>query len=263
MRVFLSSSFVDLVSHREAVTQALEQTGSQVGRMEVFGARPEDPTHASLKDLEESDLFVGIYAHRYGYISPSSSTKISITEQEYNKAKELKKPMFCFIIDPNHPWPPAMIEDEPVKSMLRTFKEKITKDHTPDYFTTTDVLAMKVATAVSNFINQRMKEEKIVFEGGTHSTDNNVIDEPSQPGYPKTLDILVRKSIRNLLAQELSNLREAYIRMMSVNDNRGYRYLAGIHGIPDFKGKYGDSRLFLHGIVHTFIGLKDTYRMQE
>jgi tyrosinase len=244
MRVFLSSTLVDLDSYRKAATHALERTGSQVGRMEVFGARPEDATRASLRDVEESDLFVGIYAHRYGYIPTSPPSKISITEQEYDKAKELEKPMFCFIIDPNHPWSLAMVEDEPGKSLLHTFKEKISKDHTPDYFTNPDDLAMKVATAVSNFINKRMRDEKIVFEGGT-PTDNDLIDEPSQPGYPKSLNILVRKSIRNLSAEELSNLCHAYRLIMNIDDNRGYRYLAGIHGIPDFKGKYGDSRLFL------------------
>lgn len=50
----------------------------------------------------------------------------------------------------------------------------------------------------------------------------------------------VRKSVRNLLPQELTNLRSAYIRMMSITDNRGYTYQAGIHGIPQFKCKHAE-----------------------
>ena len=73
MKVFLSSTFKDLASYRKVTTEALERLGSQIDRMEIFGARADDATQASLKDLEESDLFVGIYAHRYGYI-PIGST---------------------------------------------------------------------------------------------------------------------------------------------------------------------------------------------
>jgi hypothetical protein len=102
MKVFLSSTSADLKAHRIATTEALERLGSQVDRMEVFGARANDPTQASLKDLEQSELFVGIYAHRYGYIPNGSTT--SITEQEYDHAKKLEKPMFCFLVDEDQDW---------------------------------------------------------------------------------------------------------------------------------------------------------------
>jgi len=58
--LLVSSTFTDPESHRKAATEALERLGSQVDRMEVFSARPDDATHASLKDLEECELFVGI-----------------------------------------------------------------------------------------------------------------------------------------------------------------------------------------------------------
>ena len=124
MKVFLSSTELDLKDpYRMTATMALERLDGQVRGMEMFGARPESATEASLRELEMCELFVGIYAHRYGYIPIGSS--ISMTEQEYNKAKELKKPMFCYIIEPSYPWPPDMIEEEPGKSKLRAFKERI------------------------------------------------------------------------------------------------------------------------------------------
>ena len=48
-----------------AVAGALERLGLQLARMEMFGARPEEPTKACLEEVEASELFVGIYAHRY------------------------------------------------------------------------------------------------------------------------------------------------------------------------------------------------------
>ena len=43
IKVFLSSTYDDLIEHRKVATEALEQLGQQVGRMEIFGARPEEP----------------------------------------------------------------------------------------------------------------------------------------------------------------------------------------------------------------------------
>lgn len=40
MRVFVSSTYRDLVEHRRAVAEALERLGLQLERMEAFGARP-------------------------------------------------------------------------------------------------------------------------------------------------------------------------------------------------------------------------------
>jgi tyrosinase len=104
---------------------------------------------------------------------------------------------------------------------------------------------MKVATAVTFFLNNGLKEGKFIFEDRTHSVDGDTTTELSKPGYLHTRNILIRKSVRNLSHPELSKLRTAYGRLMAIKDHRGYRYLAGIHGIPDFKGKYGNSRLFL------------------
>ena len=36
--------------------------------MEDDGARSDDATTACLDEIDESDLFVGVYAHRYGYV---------------------------------------------------------------------------------------------------------------------------------------------------------------------------------------------------
>ena len=65
MKVFISSTYVDLVEHRAKVAEAVERLGQQRVMMEVFGARPSEASDASLDEVEASDVFVGIYAHRY------------------------------------------------------------------------------------------------------------------------------------------------------------------------------------------------------
>ncbi|MDQ2883668.1 MAG: tyrosinase family protein [Actinomycetota bacterium] len=44
--------------------------------------------------------------------------------------------------------------------------------------------------------------------------------------------VALRKSIYNLTPDELAAYREAVDKLMQRNDNRGYNFLAGIHGVP-------------------------------
>ncbi len=103
------STYQDLVAHRKAAAEALERLGQQTGRMEVFSARPEEPLTARIAEIDECDLFVGIYAHRYGFVPKGATT--SITETELDHAVRSNKPIFCFVVHDDHPWPPKMIEE--------------------------------------------------------------------------------------------------------------------------------------------------------
>jgi len=48
MKVFLSSTYIDLIEYRKAAHNALERLGQEVGRMEIFGARTAEATSAAL-----------------------------------------------------------------------------------------------------------------------------------------------------------------------------------------------------------------------
>ncbi|PYS71302.1 MAG: hypothetical protein DMF73_11030 [Acidobacteria bacterium] len=160
MKVFLSSTHLDLSDYRSRATEAIERLDQQVGRMEVFGARPEGAREASLREVETCELFVGIYAHRYGY-QPAGSD-ISITEAEYRQAQRLGKPIFCFVVKEDYPWPPTMIEEEPGRTKLRAFKTEIETSLVLEKFTSPDDLALKVATSLGRYITQSF--EPLVHE---------------------------------------------------------------------------------------------------
>jgi hypothetical protein len=150
MRVFVSSTYRDLIEHRRAVADALERLGLHFKRMETFGARPEDATLASLGEVESSELFVGIYAHRYGYVAPNS--QISITEEEFNCAFNNRRPTFCFFVDEGFEWAPDLIENEPGASLLKSFKARVEQLVVRDYFTTPDVLASRVSSSIGRYL---------------------------------------------------------------------------------------------------------------
>ena len=203
MKTFLSSTYIDLVEHRQAAAEAVERLGQQVGRMEVFGARPDEPSEACFTEIDECDLFVGIYAHRYGYIPNGSN--VSITEAEFDRANANGKPLFCFLIDEEHPWPPKMIEDEPGKSKLHSFKVKIGSGLVCDTFTTSADLAYKIAATLGRYLTSR---------------DNVVPTATSAPqlaqGYTEFFDQILSELVS--LRLELQNQKELLQKVNHVSD---------------------------------------------
>jgi tetratricopeptide (TPR) repeat protein len=149
-KVFVSSTYIDLKDHRRAVIDSLLRLKLQPVAMEFFGAKPEEPRQVCGDEIRGCDLFIGIYAHRYGFASEESDK--SITEQEFDLARELGKPSFCYLIDEDHPWPPKFIEDEPGKSRLRAFKARIESAWVRDTFATPQDLAGRVSSDLGKWL---------------------------------------------------------------------------------------------------------------
>ncbi len=158
MKIFISSTYEDLVEHRNKAAQAIERLGQHGIRMEVFGARPCEATTTCFDEIYGSDAFVSIYAHRYGYIPEGFD--ISITEQEFDFAKLKQKPTFCFFVEEKHPWLPIHIESGSGQSKLKAFKQKVSQTVIHDTFTTPEDLAYKVSSSLGRFLlATKIKEE--------------------------------------------------------------------------------------------------------
>lgn len=190
MKVFISSTYKDLIDYRAAAIRAVEGTNYQASKMEVFGARPDEPLDACLKEVEESDFFLGIYAHRYGYIPAGS--EISITEMEYVHARKLGKTIYCFVIDEeNQPWLPKFMEGEPGASKLKDFKRRIQTDHVCAFFTSAEDLGMKVANALSHYAaNHHEPDSQAPIYQSPKPTGNTLPQETYFVGREKEIEII-------------------------------------------------------------------------
>lgn len=141
--VFVSSTFVDLKDHRAAVCDALRQGGFLDVAMEHLGTRYERPQEECLRIVkEESHYFIGIYAHRYGYIP--DGCKISITEAEYEAAGDANLKRLIYLVDPDIPWVPNNIDSGESAKQLARFKLLMRKRHIWKKFTSPDNLAKNV-----------------------------------------------------------------------------------------------------------------------
>ena len=204
MKVFLSSTYIDLIEHRKAAHDALEQLGLHVIWMEAFGARPEDSTKACLKEVEDSDIFVGIYAHRYGYV-PDGKV-ISITEQEFIHAQKSEKPIFGFVIDEDHLWHPKHIEHDK-KINLDAFLAKV-KTQPVEFFTTPDNLAQKIASSIGRYLAERKAEEAArqaeinVHVGGNFSGNLTIGDHNTSNANQSSINHSSEKPTGNTLPNQ-------------------------------------------------------------
>ena len=83
VRVFVSSTLEELAAERQAVTTAITQLRLTPVLFEL-GARPYPPRDLYRAYLEQSDVFIGIYAASYGWVAPGM--EVSGLEDEYRLA---------------------------------------------------------------------------------------------------------------------------------------------------------------------------------
>src|ERR1041385_6266250 len=96
-RVFLSSTYEDLVPYRDAVMHVLSGCEAVFKGMEHFGAFQSSPLETCLRQLEDSNLAICILRTRYGSC-PEGHSK-SYTELEIEHAINLKCPIHVYILD--------------------------------------------------------------------------------------------------------------------------------------------------------------------
>lgn len=120
--------------------------------MEHFGARDEQPMAECMRLVRsESDIFVGVYAHRYGFIPEGQST--SICEMEYRAASEVGLPRFIYLVDDDHLWSPKHIDRDPADiQRLGDFKTLLLRRHICQTFGGEDNLARKVAADLGRYL---------------------------------------------------------------------------------------------------------------
>ena len=152
-RIYLSSSFLDLQAHRQAVWHQLVQMNYEVVAMENYVARDDRPVAKCVQDVIDSDLYVGLLAWRYGYIPTKDNPEsLSVTEFEYRAAKERKKPTLFFLLDEAAEWKIRWLDSQTGEgaagARIRDLRKRVAEEHTVAFFTSPDVLARKVAAAV-------------------------------------------------------------------------------------------------------------------
>jgi len=65
-KVYVSSSYLDLKDYREQVRLVLRRMGYEDKAMEYYVAEDQRPVEKCLADVAACDVYVGVFAWRYG-----------------------------------------------------------------------------------------------------------------------------------------------------------------------------------------------------
>jgi hypothetical protein len=95
MRIFVSSTFVDLRVEREAAAEALRRSQLVPWGNELFVSEPSSPLQVCLEQLRLSDAVVLIIGSKAGSLIPDSPG-LTYTGAEFQLAQQLGRPVFAF-----------------------------------------------------------------------------------------------------------------------------------------------------------------------
>jgi hypothetical protein len=132
LRVVISSTVCDLPVHRGQVMDACLRQGMFPVMMEHLPATDAEAISASRRMVDDSDVYLLVLAHRYGYIP--KGYEISVTEMEYNRAVERNIPRLVFLMDDDHPIKASDVETGDGAANLKALKDQIGVARVKDTF---------------------------------------------------------------------------------------------------------------------------------
>jgi HEAT repeat protein/GTPase SAR1 family protein len=115
--------------------------------MEYYVAEDQRPLEKCLKDVDACDLYVGVFAWRYGSVPEENNpSQLSITELEYREAVKAGKTCLVFLLDNEAAWPTKFVDRD--RGRIERLRDELKEEHVCDYFSSADSLGRVVAEAI-------------------------------------------------------------------------------------------------------------------
>ena len=149
--VVISSTVLDLPNHRREVMDACIRLDLFPRMMEHRPATDAGAIRDSLELVNNADIYVGVFAHRYGHIPVGYH--ISITEMEYDRAVERNITRSIFIMGNEHPITIGDVDlDQTAK--LKALKERLNRENTTNSFSSPADLRAQVIYSLSQLLKR-------------------------------------------------------------------------------------------------------------
>jgi hypothetical protein len=152
-KVMISSTIVDLPVYRHEARHACEAAGYYPLLFEDRNADPRSTLEISYELVDQCDLYVGIFAQRYGSLTEMGK---SVTELEYERALNAKKDCYIFMMDEKQLVSSEFVDEGENRQRLMAFKEKLMSKHTVRFFSSPEDLYQKIFAALNErFLKRR------------------------------------------------------------------------------------------------------------
>jgi hypothetical protein len=167
-QIYISSTSKDLGEFRKAASTALEKIRHVAVRMENYVARSQRTRAACEADVAGCDIYVGIFAWRYGESPKDDNVELrSFTELEYRRAAA-DKPCLIFLLRDEAEWPDILRDAKNGEGdngeRIRKLRAELKENHSPAYFSTPQELATEVIAAVYQHESTKRVEQLNVLE---------------------------------------------------------------------------------------------------
>lgn len=164
LRIFVSSTLNELAEERAGVRQTIEGLRLTPVMFEL-GARPHPPADLYRSYLQQSDVFIGIYADSYGWVAPGSD--VSGIEDEYARSADL--PSLIYV----------RRDGSKREERLEQLLERIRNDGRVSYraYGSTQELAELVANDLATLVSER-------FHTGRYGAELGVLQGADAAPWP-------------------------------------------------------------------------------
>jgi tetratricopeptide (TPR) repeat protein len=259
--IYISSTFADLEPYRRAVYDQLHKMKHTVVSMEDYTAGDQRPLDKCLEDVAACDIYVGIFAWRYGYIPKEGNPEgHSITELEYRKATETSKERLVFLLDESVPWPRSATDDVTKEgdagARIKALRTELATSHMGAFFKSPEDLVGHVDAALVNALD-RLQQKALAGEREAREAESERRHQGAGErvvGLP-ALDIGPHFQGRREEARRLGELlAEPSTRVVSIVGRAGIGKTAlasrVLGDLEDNRWPHTDERIPVDGIVY-------------
>lgn len=210
-KAMISSTARDLPEHRKLVEHACKRMGFDPVVMEDLVATSDAAAiKASIALVDECEVFIGVYAYRYGYIPDGSS--VSITEMAFNRAKEKDIPRLVFLMHEEHEVKRSAIETGAAETKLNAFKERIGKEQIVRWFRSAEELQGEVFAALGKLISDQAEANDEKAAPRLHPPNRIPVAPQPYIAHPysllQTSQVVGRQAELNLLTDWVTTNRQ-------------------------------------------------------
>jgi predicted ATPase len=166
LRVFVSSTLAELADERGAIREAIDRLHLAPVMFEL-GARPYPPRDLYRAYLDQSQIFLGVYWQRYGWVAPDET--ISGLEDEYRLSRGMPRLLYVKT--------PAPDREPRLAQLLRQIQDDDTASYRP--FRTPEELAQLVAADLALLLSEHFARPALPTGVVTFlAVETDVIGEP-------------------------------------------------------------------------------------